>query len=156
MATRFRPIHGAAVLIAVMAAVFFLEQALAGRNRFERVMPSTDGTVHISLAGLERGQVRFYQFLNRSNQEVRFFAGRDQGGVVQVGFDASESDYKRKRGFRLEGEWMVNNKCETAGRLSEVNQGNGGCRPVPLRHRVEGNELILAESDILSGWRLFV
>ena len=156
MPARFRPVHGAVVLIAVMAAVFFLEQALAGRNRFERVMPATDGTVHISLSGLERGQVRFYQFLNRSNQEVRFFAGRDGAGVVQVGFDASESDYKRKRGFRLEGEWMVNNKCETAGRLSEVNQGNGGCRPVPLRHRVEGNELILAESDILSGWRLFV
>ena len=156
MAARFRPIHGAALLIAVMAAVFFLEQALAGRNRFERVMPAADGTVRISLAGLEPGQVRFYQFLNRSNQEVRFFAGRDRGGAVQVGFDASESDYKRKRGFRLEGDWLVNNKCETASRFAEVNQGGGGCRPVPLPHRVAGDELILAESDILSGWRLFV
>ena len=77
MAARFRPIHGAALLIAVMAAVFFLEQALAGRTRFERVMPAADGTVQISLAGLEPGQIRFYQFLNRSNQEVRFFAARD-------------------------------------------------------------------------------
>lgn len=156
MATRFRPIHGAALLIAVMVAVFFLEQALAGRTRFERVMPAADGSVQISLAGLEPGQIRFYQFLNRSNQEVRFFAARDSEGVIQVGFDASESDYKRKRGFRLEGEWLVNNKCETAGRLSEVNRGSGGCRPVPLRHRVEGDQLLLAESDILSGWRLFV
>ena len=156
MATRFRPIHGAALLLAVMAGVFFLERALAGRTQFERVMPAPDGTVHISLTGLEPGQVRFYQFLNRSNQEVRFFAGRDHDGAVQVAFDASESDYKRKRGFRLEGEWLVNNKCETAGRLAEVNRGGGGCRPVPLRHRVEGDQLILAESDILSGWRLFV
>ena len=156
MAVRFRPIYGAVLLLAVFVGVFFLEQALAGRTRFERVMPADDGSVRISLAGLEPGQIRFYQFLNRSNQEVRFFAARDGDGVVQVGFDASESDYKRKRGFRLEGEWLVNNKCETAGRLSEVNRGNGGCRPVPLRHRVEGNELVLAESDILSGWRLFV
>ena len=156
MATRFRPIHGAALLLAVMATVFFLERALAGRTQFERVMPAADGSLRISLAGLEPGQIRFYEFLNRSNQEVRFFAGRDAEGVVQVGFDASESDYKRKRGFRLEGEWLVNNKCETAGRLAEVNRGGGGCRPVPLRHRIEGSELVLAESDILSGWRLFV
>ena len=59
------------------------------------------------------------------------------------------------RGFRHEGEWLVDNKCDTASRLSQVNEGGGGCRPVPLRHRLDGSQLVLAESDILQGWRLF-
>ncbi|MEO1085080.1 MAG: Fe-S-containing protein, partial [Acidobacteriota bacterium] len=72
-----------------------------------------------------------------------------------VAFDASETDYKRKRGFRHEGEWLVNNKCDTASRLTEVNDGGGGCRPVPLKHRLDGSTLILTETDILAGWRYF-
>ena len=99
--------------------------------------------------------MRFYRFLNRSNQEVRFLVGRDGQGEVQVGFDASDTHARVGRGFRHEGEWLVDNKCDTASRLAQVNRGGGGCRPVPLRHRLEGEQLVLSEADILQGWRLF-
>ena len=39
--------------------------------------------------------------------------------------------------------------------IEEVNAGGGGCNPIPLRHAVEGEELVIAEADILGGWRLF-
>jgi uncharacterized membrane protein len=104
---------------------------------------------------LGANQVRFYRFLNTSNQEVFFFVGRDGAGTLHVAFDAAESDYRRKRGFRHDGEWLVNNKCETACRLAEVNAGGGGCKPVPLAHRLEGDTVLLAESDVLTGWRYF-
>jgi len=35
------------------------------------------------IAGTTIRQVRFYRFLNRGNQEVRFFVGRDAQGTVQ-------------------------------------------------------------------------
>ena len=90
-----------------------------------------------------------------SYQEVRFFVGRDAAGVLQVAFDAAENDFKRKLGFRQEGDWLVNNKCDTALRIEEVNSGTSGCRPAPLAHRVEGDSLVLREADVLTGWRFF-
>jgi uncharacterized membrane protein len=147
-----------AVVLLVMGLVLLADWALEGgfeRSDYRRVSPDPQGLVRLDVADLRPLQVRFYRFLNSGNQEVKFFVGRDGDGVLQVAFDAAESDYKRKRGFRQDGEWLVNNKCDTALRLAEVNAGAGGCRPVPLPHRLAGNELVLTESEILQGWRYF-
>lgn len=154
---RIRPIHAVFVVAFFVGAVLLAELAIDSRTRRgdgEQVMPK-DGVVKVDVAGIAPGQVRFYDFLNPGNQEVRFLVGRDQSGTLQVAFDAAENDFKRKLGFRQEGDWLVNNKCETAVRLEEVNAGTSGCRPQPLRHRIEGQTLVLAESDILAGWRYF-
>jgi uncharacterized membrane protein len=154
---RFRPVHGVVLVLLFVAAVLGAKMALdhrAGGPAYELVLPQA-GEVGIDLAGLGREQVRFYRFLNRGNQEVRFFVGRDGQGAVQVAFDASDTCAKQNRGFRHEGEWVVCNKCDKSFRLVEVNAGGGGCKPVPLTHRVEGDRLRIAEADILQGWRLF-
>ncbi|HEV8238220.1 MAG TPA: Fe-S-containing protein [Thermoanaerobaculia bacterium] len=154
---RIRPIHAIFVVAFFMGAVLLAEWAIDkhnGRGEGERVMPK-DGVVKVDVAGIAPGQVRFYDFLNPGNQEVRFLVARDRAGTLQVAFDAAENDYKRKLGFRQEGDWLVNNKCETSVRLEEVNAGTSGCRPQPLRHRVEGQTLVLAEADVLAGWRYF-
>ena len=110
--------------------------------------------MHLDVGTLGRSQVRFFRFLNSGNQEVLFLVARDAAGDLQVAFDASENDFKLRRGFRQQGEWLINNKCDTALRLEEINQG-GGCRPVPLRFRADGSQLVLTESALLEGWRLF-
>ena len=163
---RFKPLHGIFIVALFIALVVCVELALDGRLSaadtrpplgvgYERVSPGSDGMVHISLAGLATLKVRFYRFLNAGNQEVKFFVGRDPAGEVEVAFDADEVCAKAKRGFRQEGEWLVCNKCDKSFRLTETNAGGGGCRPIPLEHRVEGGELLLAEADVLKGWRLF-
>jgi len=155
---RFKPIHGVFVVLVFVGLVLLADLALEGRlsgASLERVSPGPDGDVHVSLAGLGPQQVRFYRFLNSGNQEVHFFVGRDAAGAVQVAFDASETCAKLKRGFHHDGEWMVCNKCDKAFRLSEINAGGGGCKPIPLEHRVQGDELVVAQSDVLRGWRLF-
>jgi uncharacterized membrane protein len=111
--------------------------------------------VRIAAEGIGPRQVKFYRFLNPSNQEVPFFVGRDDAGHLQVAFDANEQCAKFKRGFRHDGEWMVCNKCDKAFRLLEINSGGEGCTPIPVHHQLAGSELVLAETDILQGWRLF-
>jgi uncharacterized membrane protein len=155
---RFKPVHGVLAVVLFAGVVVAADLALQGRlgkPAYERVAAGPDGTVRISLAGLEPQQVRFYHFLNSANQEVWFFVGRDPAGQVQVAFDASEVCAKSKRGFRHEGTWVVCNKCDKSFRLAETNAGGGGCRPVPLRFAVAGGELLLAQADVLAGWRLF-
>lgn len=154
---RFKPVYGIGIVLIFVAAVLAADYAMSGGfyGNFERVRPDSNGRVVIDVSGLEANQVRFFRFLNSGNQEVKFLVGRDKTGTVQVAFDAAETDYKRKRGFRAQDDWLVNNKCETAVRLVEVNEGLGGCRPIPLQHRLEEGRLILEESDILAGWRYF-
>jgi len=153
---KFRPLHGILLVAALLVAYLGLDSVLGRHGRdFVRVSPAASGQVDIPVGDLKPDQVRFYRFLNAGNQEVKFFVGRDEAGGIQVAFDAAETDYKRRRGFRSDGAWMVNNKCDTAIRLVEVNDGRGGCAPIPLRHRLVGDELILAENDILEGWRYF-
>jgi uncharacterized membrane protein len=139
---------------AIVAADLALEGGF-GRAGYERVRPDDAGRVVLDVSDLEPGAVRFYRFLNYGNQEVRFLVGRDRDGELQVGFDASETHSKLGRGFRHEGEWLVDNKCDSAVRLESVNEGGRGCRPVPLAHRLDGDRLVLTEADILRGWRYF-
>ena len=156
-AMRLRPIHGIFAVAFFIGAVLLADWALdqrTRRSRSQRVTPDR-GVVKVDVAGLAPGQVRFYDFLNPGNQEVRFFVARDRRGELQVAFDAAENDFKRKLGFRQEGDWLVNNKCDTALRLEEINAGTSGCRPAPLRHSLEGQTLVLKEDDVLTGWRYF-
>jgi uncharacterized membrane protein len=152
----FRPVHGVVLVGALIAGGFWVQAAMGpSERRFELVRPDANGQVVIPAADLAPLEVRFYRFLNAGNQEVRFFVGRDEHGLLHVAFDAAESDYKMKRGFRSEGGWVINNKCDTAVRLSEVSVGRGGCAPVPLRFVTRGDQVVLAESDLLQGWRYF-
>jgi uncharacterized membrane protein len=155
---RFRPVHGILAIGLFVVVGLVAELALAGRlgkNGFERVSAGDDHVVSIDVAKLAPLQVRFYRFLNPANQEVKFFVGRDGGGTIQVAFDASEVCFKTKRGFKAQGDWVVCNKCDKSFRLAGVNNGHGGCEPVQLAHRVVGNRVLIAEQDVLTGWRYF-
>lgn len=152
---KFRPIHGVFLVTGLMAAVLGAQRLLDSGSRYQRVSPDPSGQVVLDVAELEPLEVRFYRFLNSGNQEVKFFVARDPQGGIQVAFDASENDFKMARGFRVDGAWIVNNKCETSIRLAEVNQHPSGCAPVPFPFRLDGNRLVLAENDILAGWRYF-
>jgi len=155
---RFKPVHGVLIVLAVLGVIWGAEVASEKRlnsSGFQPVRPDGGGQVRIDVADLKPQEVRFFQFLNSGNQEVHFFVGRDKEGVLQVAFDASETCAKYKRGFRHEGEWIVCNKCDKAFRLTTINSGVEGCPPIPVHHQVAGSELVLAESDILRGWRLF-
>ncbi len=153
-----KPMHGALLVLllasGVMAASYYLEGGFL-RSSYQKVLANEQGLVNLDLADLSAGQVRFFRFINAGNQEVDFFVGRDKNGHVQVAFDANEICYKLKRGYRHQGEWVVCNKCDKSFRLTEINAGGGGCKPVPLTHRLEGDQLVLRENDILTGWRYF-
>lgn len=159
---RLRPVHAVAVVAAFVALGVLADHALEGGlggAGFERVRPGRDGMVRVAAGDLAPSQVRYYRFLNAGNQEVLFFVGRDRHGEIHVAFDASDTHAKLGRGFRHEGDWMVDNKCDSATRLDRINRGGRGCSPVPVPHRVEGapgaETVIVAENDMLRGWRYF-
>ncbi len=155
---KLTPVRAFVILGALMALVLAADELRRGRfghPGFERVGPDAEGLVRIDTSDLDRLEVRFYRFLNSGNQEVKFLVGRDEEGVVQVGFDASDSHYKLGRGFSYQDGWIIDNKCETTVRLSAINKGGRGCKPAAIAHRMEGDELIITEAQMLQGWRYF-
>ena len=156
--TKLNPMHALVAVAAFAGLVLVADQFARGRrsySAYERIGPDADGVVRLDVSDLERREVRFYRFLNAGNQEVRFLVGRDQTGTVQVGFDANDSHYKTDRGFSYQDGWITDNKCETTTRLSAINQGGKGCKPAAVKHRLEGDRLIITEADMLAGWRYF-
>ncbi len=156
--TKLRPIHAMVVVCISMAVVLTADQFLRGArsySAYQRIGPDTSGVVRLDISDLERLEVRFFRFLNAGNQEVRFLVGRDERGTLQVGYDANDSHYKANRGFSYQDGWIIDNKCETNTRLSTINQGGSGCKPAAMKHRVEGDQLIITEVDMLAGWRYF-
>jgi uncharacterized membrane protein len=150
---RFRPYHGIALVLILVAGYTLVHRAAGGSH--QRVGPGPDGVVRIPVADLSPLEVRFYRFLNAGNQEVRFFVSRDGGGQIQAAFDANEVCYKKKRGYKAEGEWVVCNFCDKAFRIAEINAGGGGCKPIPVPFRLEGEAVVLTEGELLQGWRYF-
>jgi len=158
MMKAIKPVQGFLLVLCALAALWGVEYYLSARQHqgdYLRVAPDSQGQVRIASGEIQPLQVRFFRFLNSGNQEVKFFVGRDPQGHLQVAFDANETCAKSKRGYRHDGEWVVCNKCDKAFRLTEINAGGGGCKPVPLPFREGKTDVLLAEADILKGWRLF-
>jgi uncharacterized membrane protein len=152
----FRPLHGLLLVVAVLVSGIALERLVRGeKNKFQQVSPDASGRVVVNVASWKPSEVHFFRFINRGNQEVRFFVGRDGDGNLLAAFDASDNDYKMNRGFHVQDSWVVNNKCSTSFRLREVNSHPSGCAPVPVRFQSDGKQVVLAESDLLDGWRYF-
>ena len=155
---KLRPTHAAfGVLlfgVFIVAADYGIDRGFRSAG-YKRVSPDSNGQVILDVADLSSGAMRFYRFLNAGNQEVKFFVGRDRTGVIQAAFDANQICYKTQRGYRHEGDWVTCNKCDKSFRVTGVNEGGGGCKPVPLAHTVAGDKVVLAENDILTGWRYF-
>lgn len=155
---RFRPIHGIVLVLLAAGVLYGSQYLLEGgldRSSYERVKPGRDGLVHVDGAAIGPQQVRFFRFLNSGNQEIKFLVGRDAAGTVQAAYDANEICYKLGRGYRYENGWLTCNKCDKAFKLEETNAGGGGCRPVPLRYQMAGNDIVFTENDIVAGWRYF-
>lgn len=150
--------HGVVLVVVFMALFLAVNYAHEGgfqRGGYQRIGPDPDGNVRIDVGDLDKGDLRFYRFLNPGNQEVKLFVGRDGSGEIQVGFDASEICFKYKRGFDYADGWLTCRKCDKSFHLKDVNENRGGCAPVAVRHRVEGDQLIIAENAVLEGWRYF-
>lgn len=153
--TPARALLGIVALAGIVLGAQQLIGASQGRSSYTRVGPDAKGMVTIPIGDLAPLEARFYRFLNSGNQEVLFFIAKDEKGVPQVAFDAGESHFKLRRGFRVQDGWVVDGKCGSTTHLADVNSGGSGCRPAPLDHQLVGDTVVLRESDVLAGWRFF-
>ena len=138
-------------LVAVVAAAGlawnFLQQSPTGATSIEA---RADGTIRFDKADFADGKARFYRYAGQ-NGAIDFFLVKSQDGIIRAAFDSCDVCYKERKGYRQEGQDMVCNNCDQRFKTSLVNQVKGGCNPAPLLRQQDGNDVVIAVSDIEKG-----
>ena len=81
----------------------------------------------------------------------RFFVIKADDGTIKTAFDACDVCYGAGKGYRQEGNYMICNNCGLQFAISGLgieNRTPGGCWPSYLPNIIEGDNLIIRESDL--------
>ena len=101
------------------------------------------------------GAARFYRYTTTAGREARFFVMKSSDGVVRAAFDACDTCYRERKGYRQQGDVMVCNSCRRTFRSVDINVLQGGCNPGPLERTVVGDQLVLTGASIELGAMYF-
>ena len=94
---------------------------------------------------------------NAGGTKIRYFAVKANDRTIKTGFDECDVCYRAGKGYRQEGEFMVCNNCGNRYPISGLgteNKNPGGCWPGYLPNYIEGDKIIIKQSDLIGGkWR---
>jgi uncharacterized membrane protein len=107
------------------------------------------------VSDFQDGTPKYYSYDAPSGTAIKFFVLKSSDGVIRAAFDACDVCYQSKKGYRQEGDFMVCNNCGQRFTSVRINEVRGGCNPAPLERAIQGDQLVIATADILTGARYF-
>ena len=75
--------------------------------------------------------------------------------MVRAAFDACDTCYRAKLGYRQQGDVMLCNKCQRSFRSVDINVLQGGCNPAPLERAVVGDQVVITAAALALGTDYF-
>ena len=137
-------------------AVYFVAVAGGGAAGTAGGGPLRAEGGEVSIPVSELGaKARFYEYKTASGKTVTFFAMRSSDGAYRAALNACDVCYAGKQGYRQEGEDMVCNQCGMHFPSSKVNEAKGGCNPIGLQRKVEGESVRIDARGLEAGARYF-
>jgi len=130
-----------AILVILVMVVILFKNPITGN-----VVSAS--SIQIPLSEISE-QASFYEYGG-----IRYFAIKAGDGSIKTAFDACDVCYSSRKGYRQEGDYMVCNNCGNkypVDGLGTENKVGGGCWPGYLPSKVQGEYLIIKESDINKG-----
>ncbi len=131
----------AAVIVALTADFVYARQ-VAARPGATAVFPQ-QGVLRIPIAQVDDGDLHFYE-AREGTAAIRFFVIRKPGGWG-VALDACR--ICGRAGYRQNGQNVICRNCSSAIYIPSIGDA-GGCNPVGVGGRVEGNVLIVEMSAL--------
>ena len=110
--------------------------------------------IRIPLAQLD-AKAKFFDFKTADNNSVRFFAIKSSDGVYRAALDACDVCFAAKKGYRQKGDDMVCNNCGNHFHSAQINEVKGGCNPVGLERKVNGDRLDINAKELEAGASYF-
>lgn len=145
----------AALLIG--GGVFFTQRQGRELPPAARLPPPEPGTGEVThpVSAFDDGQCRFFEHRAADGLAVRYFVLRSSDGVIRSAFDACDSCWKARKGYRQAGDDMVCQNCRMRFPSAKVMEVKGGCNPAPLPNRIRDGKVVVRVEDILAGRRYF-
>jgi FTR1 family protein len=112
-----------------------------------RMVQAEDGQIKITLATVNDGNLHRFGY-RIGDTIVRLLAIKTESGKIRTAFDACE--ICGAYGYVQEGRAIVCLNCAADIHTPTIGQG-GGCNPIPLASRIEGEHLVIAVSDLVKG-----
>jgi uncharacterized membrane protein len=125
----------------------FLATAQAAKND-----PVTQ--VSYPVSRFDNGKARFYKYKD-GKITIKYFILKSSDGVIRAAFDACDVCWKRGKGYKQKGDYMVCVNCKRKFASVLVNEVKGGCNPAPLTRAIVGDQVVIKVSDILEGKGFF-
>ena len=149
------------VALALVAVVAYVVAGTGGERATAVAGSSGGGGPRAASEGVSipvselSGKARFYEYKAAGGKTVRFFAMKSSDGVYRAALDACDVCFAAKKGYRQEGDDMVCNNCGNHFHSAQINEARGGCNPVGLGRKVEGDRLNVSARELEAGASYF-
>ncbi|MFZ5968433.1 MAG: Fe-S-containing protein [Bacillota bacterium] len=110
------------------------------------------GLVKISAKELEDNNLHRYSYITSNNIEIRFIAIKKGEGVYGIGLDACE--ICGTVGYYQRGREVICLNCDVIMNIPTIGFP-GGCNPIPLKHDVNGEKIVINEASLLEAEKVF-
>lgn len=126
----------------------------AARTQKAVAVHAESGFVRIPVTVADDGNAHFFAYAV-GDKVVTFFIMKAADGAIKSSFDACMACNHAKLGYRQEGAVVVCNNCGMGFRPDDIGGATGGCNPIVLAAKRDGQMLLFAVADIEAGARLF-
>jgi uncharacterized membrane protein len=142
------------VALALIAAAVYMTLKSSSDAPAATSLPAGGSSdLRIPIADIS-GKAKFFDF-KAAGKQVRFFALKSSDGVYRAAMDACDTCWHARKGYRQEGDDMVCNNCGLKFHSALINEVSGGCNPVGIPCKIEGDQLVIKTSDLESRSRYF-
>ncbi len=102
--------------------------------------------IQIPLGDVHDGQMHKYLYLH-DGIGIRFFVIRRNDGSIATALDAC--GICPAKGYRRDGEQVMCRNCDAPINLDTIGEA-GGCNPIPLTARLDGQNVVVATGDLVA------
>lgn len=144
-------IGGIAIVVLSVALVYMIASGTAESANPAGAAGPPGQDISLDAAQFEDGVARFYTHTTADGRPVRFFVMKSADGVIRAAFDACDTCYREKKGYKQQGTDMICNNCNRSFRSVDINVLQGGCNPAPLDRSVSNGRVLLTATALSAG-----
>jgi len=137
----------------IISAVILSFPACSNKNKGEELVPA-GGRFEINVSRLEKGGARFFRHRFK-DKNIVFMVARAGNGELKAAFDACITCYPHRMGYMSEKGCVICRYCDTSFSIENIDTGVGNCVPIKIPSRLEGENLVISQSDIEAGAKWF-
>lgn len=93
-----------------------------------------------------------YYLSSTKKKIIKYFIVKDDAGIIKSAFDACDVCYGSQKGYQQVGNQMQCMNCGNKYLISKLGTaGTGGCWPGYIPNEIEGDQLVITDSDLKAG-----